>query len=248
MSQMGRLKLPSGTHVNLRVRRTQGRRVRLCMHPDAVELALPRGHRLAPGSSAHAFLVENLPWIEAQLRRNPAIGQAAFTRHDEWEVPLAGFVVPVVWHCAAVARACIMDKDEEIHAFAPAGASDATRRGVVRQALMARLRQDVAACLARWLPTIPGGMVSRVSVAATHSQWGSMSRSRRLSLASSLVGARPSALEYVIIHELCHQLHMDHSPAFWAQVRARCPNYRAETAYLSRVGPRMQGLMSRIGA
>ena len=47
----------------------------------------------------------------------------------------------------------------------------------------------------------------------------------------------PEVLEYVVVHELCHRKHMDHSPAFWAEVERALPQYRAQRDWLKQHGP-----------
>ena len=43
---------------------------------------------------------------------------------------------------------------------------------------------------------------------------------------------RPGAFEYVLVHELCHLLHRNHSRRFWREVEKRLPAWRDERRYL----------------
>ncbi|MFP6221388.1 M48 family metallopeptidase [Helicobacter pylori] len=61
---------------------------------------------------------------------------------------------------------------------------------------------------------------------------GSCSYHNRLSFALLLVCAQKEAIDYVIIHELAHTIHKNHSKNFWRCVQIFCPNYRALREYL----------------
>ncbi|MGL2891700.1 M48 family metallopeptidase [Helicobacter pylori] len=56
---------------------------------------------------------------------------------------------------------------------------------------------------------------------------GSCSYHNRLSFALLLVCAQKEAIDYVIVHELAHTIHKNHSQNFWRCVKTFCPNYRA---------------------
>ena len=68
----------------------------------------------------------------------------------------------------------------------------------------------------------------------THAKgrWGSMSGRGTLSLNRALLHCPPDIVDYVIIHELCHIAHPNHSPAFWGKVESCLPTYRAKRAWL----------------
>ena len=59
---------------------------------------------------------------------------------------------------------------------------------------------------------------SRVVAHDTTSRWGSCSTTGTMSLSWRLAFAPTDVMRYVVMHELAHRKHMDHSPAFWAFV------------------------------
>ncbi|WP_100953717.1 M48 family metallopeptidase [Helicobacter pylori] len=61
---------------------------------------------------------------------------------------------------------------------------------------------------------------------------GSCSYHNRLSFALLLVCAQKEAIDYVIIHELAHTIHKNHSQNFWRCVKIFCPNYSALREHL----------------
>ncbi len=59
----------------------------------------------------------------------------------------------------------------------------------------------------------------RVSVRDTATRWGSCSTSGTISFSWRLAFAPSDVMRYVVMHELAHRMHMNHSPQFWATVR-----------------------------
>lgn len=58
------------------------------------------------------------------------------------------------------------------------------------------------------------------------SAWGICYSNKNLSFNSLLFTMPMEIIEYVIIHELCHLKHLNHSKEFWALVEEHCPNYK----------------------
>lgn len=61
---------------------------------------------------------------------------------------------------------------------------------------------------------------ARITVRDTTTRWGSCSSTGTMSFSWRLAFAPTEIMRYVIMHELAHTKHMDHSPAFWATVTA----------------------------
>lgn len=64
-----------------------------------------------------------------------------------------------------------------------------------------------------------------VSVRDFKARWGSCDAQKRIKLNWRLLMLPPELQEYVIAHELCHIAHLDHSPAFWAEVAKIIPDF-----------------------
>ncbi len=59
----------------------------------------------------------------------------------------------------------------------------------------------------------------KICLRDTSSRWGSRSTTGTISFSWRLAFAPFDVMRYVVMHELAHTMHMDHSAAFWAQVR-----------------------------
>ena len=80
---------------------------------------------------------------------------------------------------------------------------------------------------------------TRITVRDQLTRWGSCSRAGALSFNWRLILAPPAILTYVVVHELCHRVHHDHSAGFWDAVAAARSTYQAERAWLSEHGPEL---------
>ena len=74
--------------------------------------------------------------------------------------------------------------------------------------------------------------VQRVTVRNQKSRWGSCSRRGTISLNWRLIQTPISVRDYIILHELAHLRHMDHSSRFWQEVERLCPEYLVAEKWL----------------
>lgn len=74
--------------------------------------------------------------------------------------------------------------------------------------------------------------VRAVRLRFMRSRWGSCSHRGIITLSTPLLFTSPAILRYVIIHELAHMIHPDHSVRFWRTVEAHEPDYRELVAEL----------------
>lgn len=75
---------------------------------------------------------------------------------------------------------------------------------------------------------------SKVSFRDYKSRWGCCNAKKELTFNYKLLMLPKNIWEYVIIHELCHTKHMNHSAAFWNCVAALYPNYNNAVRELKR--------------
>lgn len=68
------------------------------------------------------------------------------------------------------------------------------------------------------------------------SRWGSCGIKDDIHLNWLLILAPPDVLEYVVVHELCHLRHRDHSPDFWGLVGNHLPEFRRQRLWLKENG------------
>lgn len=90
--------------------------------------------------------------------------------------------------------------------------------------LAAEAKKDFPPRVAHYAKVI-GVSYGRITIRNQKSKWGSCSSKGNLNFNCLLMLAPESIRNYVVVHELCHRKQMNHSPAFWAEVRRAMPDY-----------------------
>jgi Protein of unknown function DUF45 len=91
-----------------------------------------------------------------------------------------------------------------------------------------------------YFATTYGISYKRIAIRDTRRSWGSCSDKGNLNFSYKLLFLPPCLRDYIIVHELCHRLVLNHSAAFWYEVVTRMPDAQ-ERAQALRYYERTQG-------
>ena len=96
-----------------------------------------------------------------------------------------------------------------------------------RQALILRAKEVIPEKAAFYAEKI-GVTYGRITIRSQKTRWGSCSANGVIRISIWLLMAPPSAIDYVLVHELAHRKHFDHSSEFWRLVESITPDYRVQ--------------------
>ena len=84
----------------------------------------------------------------------------------------------------------------------------------------------------------------RITIRNQKSRWGSCSSKGNLNFNCLLMLMPPEVIDYVVVHELCHRLEMNHSERFWKEVERVLPDYKLRKKWLRENGDRIMRRMA----
>lgn len=209
-----------GGEINFRLLRERRRTLSLTVTEDG-EVLVKAPLRL-PNAMIEGFVREKSAWIDArkgELRLRPRYSLA-----DGEALPLCGGKLFIK---TTAGRARI----ENGAAYLPVGDRElrkAALERLIREAARSTFQQRIA-CFSSSMGVTPG----RLTVSGAKTRWGSCGKGGSINLNWRLILAPPECLDYVVVHELCHLRHRDHSKNFWAMVERTLPDYRQRRIYLN---------------
>ncbi len=178
-------------------------------------------------SAARDFASRNISWLEQQLQRLTVQPKTPASWDFGMEILFRGKPVPI----ESLADHSIRFGSEEIKV--PNSAID------LRSAIQMRLRTLATRELplrVMELAALHDIIVSRITVRNQKSRWGSCSRRGTVSLNWRLIQTPSFVRDYIILHELAHRRHMNHSIKFWQEVERLCPDYLSAERWLKQNG------------
>jgi predicted metal-dependent hydrolase len=78
-----------------------------------------------------------------------------------------------------------------------------------------------------------------IEVDESNTKWGACTSSKKITFNYRLAMAPIESIDYVVVHELCHLLHMNHDRSFWRKIGSILPDYKKREEYLKKYGPFM---------
>jgi predicted metal-dependent hydrolase len=86
-----------------------------------------------------------------------------------------------------------------------------------------------------------GFVYKSLRINGAQTRWGSCNAQRKsLNFTWRLVMAPPEIVDYVVVHELCHLRHPNHSLEFWAEVEKVMPDYKQRRKWLKEKGAKLR--------
>lgn len=206
------------------IRNGAAKRYILRIHREGyIQLTIPKyGNR----KEALSFLEKNRTWLKKQwLKREDDLQKKAADQHKR-EIYYRGHLETVD---------IIAIKDQSHATFAdqtfPIDLRRLDLKGWLETWLQFKAKEELPHRVQE-LALEHGFQFNRVTVRDQRTRWGSCSSNKTISLNWRLIQIHPKHSDYIILHELNHLSHMDHSIRFWRSLEGICPWFRESEAWL----------------
>lgn len=223
------------------IKRRRQRNIRIRVRADAVVVSAPW---YCSKSQMTSFVRDRETWIRTTVSRlTHAHKQSveALTAHEN-HIKLRGEWVPFVFRSPRPESTdwLLIEREKRVDVYPPeneyqetsdndvtANPSDnhalsvpndvqlAFLRDLARKELPAKFEQIADKLAFNW---------TRLFIRSQKTKWGTCSTRGNISLNWRLIMCPPEILDYIIIHELCHTVHMNHSKSFWKLVKEHYPH------------------------
>lgn len=194
-----------------------------------VEIVVPRGTR---PRAVEQFVARHRRWIERTLDQyRPRDAAAPHLLPDRLHFAATGRSYALRYAGGTGAPRLMAAEDS----LTITGAVDRTL--LLRHALQRFTMREAHAALGPWLAQLAeatGLGFKRMQIRRQRTRWGSCSPSGTISLNACLMFQPAAVVNYLLVHELAHTRHLNHSRRFWQLVERFEPDWRALDAALTR--------------
>lgn len=243
------LELATGSGNTIMVAKTahpRARRLRLTVTPKGARVSYPKG---TPAAQINAFLRSHADWLENKLAELNLIVEPVPPLRVGYvsAFPLRGNTTTLDWAEGPYPRIEPCGGALTLVIPRPHTRALPIARGLLASYLEGEMRRDVSRWLAFYVPQL-GLAPTALRIRPMKSLWGSLDTRDRINLDLALALAPPLALQYVLVHELCHLKVRNHSARFWAQVEHYFPDWREQRDWLRLNGGTIKAELDRLVA
>ena len=202
----------------------RARRLRLTVSDSGARLTVPPG---VAKSQAQAFLEQHRDWLQEQLLVHRPPDRLGLEHRAS--LPLRGAQLGIQWRDGRFPRISL--QHDVICIERPVDFNVQRLGRLLGDFYAAEARAD----LGRWLPGLLPGLPrvpKRFRLHPLRSLWGALNPGGTL----SLILAPADTFRYVLVHELCHLIQPNHSPAFWCEVESRFGTWKPHRSWLRKHG------------
>lgn len=214
------------TTIEYRVRRSKRRKktIQITVDGGGVRVAAPMK---TPDGELQAFVRKRAAWI---IKHSSKARQGAAPKRFAGgeTLPYLGRDVLIVVERGGARSTEVRFDRWRFRVASPPTLNEEERSEQIRRAIVewywARAAGLIPAGVERWWPRLGRGKRPRVLIRDQRRRWGSCARDGTLRFSWRAMMLEPALIDYIVVHELAHLTHQNHSADFWDLVRSAMPD------------------------
>jgi len=228
---------------NYSLRRSpRAKRTRIVVKADKVEVVAPPH---VSERRIQAFVTAQQAWIEQALQRvasrADSVGSLAPAEYvDGALIPYQGRHLPLSIKAGTAKTLKVqLLAENQFVVYLPASLEGGQGSECIRQALQQWMKQQSRQLALSLIDKHSARFALQprsLRIKTQKSRWGSCGPNNDINLNWLLMLAPPVVMEYVVVHELCHIRHKNHSRDFWELVALHMPDYQQHRRWLKQHG------------
>lgn len=190
-----------------------------------------------PYAAGKSFLADNIGWLQKQFVNKAEMplqhGQKIGKEHE------------IYFHASNKQRSLVKNNSVDIYFnVSNTSSTDNEVQMLAKKAIKRALIAEARKYLPARLETVASSMdctYNSVSIKPLKSRWGSCSSTKDIKLNCYLMCLPWEVIDYVLVHELCHTKHLNHSSAFWNMVEENLADYKIRKKTLKQLQAEVSG-------
>ena len=213
------------TTIEYQVRRSKRRKrtIQITVDGGGVRVAAPMK---TPDGELRAFVRKRAAWITKHAAKAQEAAPRRFVSGET--LPYLGRDVRIVVEPAGAPSPEVRFDHWRFRIAAPPTLDGDERSDQIRRAIVgwywARAAERFPARVERWWPRLGREQEPRVLIRDQRQRWGSCARDGTLRFNWRAMMLDPALIDYIVVHELAHLTHQNHSADFWGLVRSAMPD------------------------
>ena len=214
----------------------KAKRLSIKVTPSSVEAIAPEDYSC---ERINKYIGKKREWI---YRRVEDLAESSLGNRFSWpdrfvtgaKIPFRGRNMKLVVKTKNIADITVLYRSAFI-VEKPVKALETEVKAAVEKWLGFRLNDDVRDLIKKYAPKL-GVKPGLVRISLYKTRWGSCGKNGDIMINWLLILAPKPVLEYVVVHELSHLRHRNHSPEYWSLVATYLPDFQYAKAWLKDKG------------
>ena len=193
-----------------------------------LSLVVPNGVSLA---KAHAFVASQATWLESKLQTLSPEALKPWAKPKVLDLAYLEECWTIKYFPQASGSIILRTSAGQLECYGDVDDAELLKKTLGRW-LKAKAEKVLSSRL-KCLAEQHGFHYQRLTIRGQKTRWGSCSSKKNINLNYKLLFLDQALVDYVLIHELCHTIEMNHSSRFWALVADCDANYKAHDKQLN---------------